>query len=565
MEKRIILLVLFLCFKLSFAQHKYPQNYFKSPLEVPLLLSGTFGEMRSNHFHAGLDIKTKQREGLKVLAAAKGYVSRIKISMWGYGKVIYVDHPNGYTTVYAHLQKFSPKVEEYIKKKQYEQKSYEIELYPEAHELDLEQGELLAYSGKTGGFIPPHLHFEIRDTKSERPINPLLFGYKIKDTIRPTIKGAFAYPISENSHINGFTSKKKLKITNAGIGKLKSQKITAIDTIGVGIHVIDLLNNSLNKNGIYSLEMKVNGKRKYYYEVESFSFDKTRKINLHLDYHHFKNKKEFVQKCFIEHNNDLSIYKFLENAGQIEILDGLDYKIELVAKDYAGNTSTLTIPVKGERKNIQKKAKDFSDHTFVETSCNTTIQEGIATVIFPKETFYDNANIKVTQKDNFVDVHQDIIPLQKKYTVAFDIRDKKESERKGLYIGRITGKKYTVYQNSIQNDTAIFAKTKYLGKYKLIKDTIPPKVSLKNFKDGQWITKYHFLKVKISDPKSGIKSYYPTIDGEWIRMERDLRTGVLTYRLSDKEFKKAKHELKVVVEDNAGNKSTLKATFYRKK
>ena len=157
------------------SQNNYPQNYFANPLEVPLVLSGSFAELRSNHFHSGLDIKTQQREGLKVLASADGFVSRIKIAHFGYGKALYITHPNGYTTVYGHLQKFSPEIEAYIKKQQYEKESFEVELFPSAETLIVTKGNLVAYSGNTGGSGGPHLHFEIRD-KEERPMNPMLFG-----------------------------------------------------------------------------------------------------------------------------------------------------------------------------------------------------------------------------------------------------------------------------------------------------------------------------------------------------------------------------------------------------
>ncbi|NND10141.1 MAG: M23 family metallopeptidase, partial [Flavobacteriaceae bacterium] len=162
---RILGVVFLLCHSFGIAQSKYPQDYFRKPLDIPLVLSGTFAELRSNHFHSGLDIKTKQREGLKVYASAPGYVSRIKISHWGYGKALYITHPNGYTSVYAHLQKFSEKIEEYVKEKQYEKESFTLELFPSAEELQIESDEIVAFSGNTGGSGGPHLHFEIRDNK----------------------------------------------------------------------------------------------------------------------------------------------------------------------------------------------------------------------------------------------------------------------------------------------------------------------------------------------------------------------------------------------------------------
>src|SRR5690606_31615872 len=161
-----------------FSQQPYPKDYFQSPLDVPIVLSGSFGELRSNHFHSGLDIKTQQREGLDVFTTASGYVSRIKIQHYGYGKAVYITHPNGYTTVYAHLQGVGPKIQEYVKKEAYERQSYEIELFPKPGELPVSRGELIAFSGNTGGSGGPHLHYEIRNAKAE-PINPLLFGYDV--------------------------------------------------------------------------------------------------------------------------------------------------------------------------------------------------------------------------------------------------------------------------------------------------------------------------------------------------------------------------------------------------
>ncbi|MFO7721109.1 MAG: M23 family metallopeptidase, partial [Gillisia sp.] len=179
------------------AQAPFPADYFTSPLDVDLVLSGTFGELRSNHFHSGLDIKTQQREGLNVLASAEGYVSRINVQHYGYGKALYIQHPNGYTTVYGHLKKFSPAIEAYIKKQQYAKETYEIELFPTASELKVENGELVAFSGNTGGSGGPHLHFEIRDGQ-QRPMNPKLFGVNVKDNQAPVINSLYVYPIGED-------------------------------------------------------------------------------------------------------------------------------------------------------------------------------------------------------------------------------------------------------------------------------------------------------------------------------------------------------------------------------
>ena len=188
--------LLFFCTNFLISQEIYPTDYFRKPLDIELIPSGTFGELRSNHFHAGIDFKTKQRQGLKVYTAAEGYISRIKISHFGYGKALYITHPNGYVSVYAHLKKFSDKIEKFIKNCQYQKESYEIEEFLSPNELIIEKDEVVAYSGNTGSSGGPHLHFEIRDNE-ERPINPMLFGINIKDTRRPLVQALYAYPLDE--------------------------------------------------------------------------------------------------------------------------------------------------------------------------------------------------------------------------------------------------------------------------------------------------------------------------------------------------------------------------------
>jgi hypothetical protein len=236
-----------------FAQNPYPQDYFRNPLDIPLVLAGTFAELRSNHFHSGMDIKTQHKEGFKVYAAARGYVSRIKVSHWGYGKALYITHPNGYTTVYAHLQKFSPKIEAYIKKLQYKKESFEIEVFPSLLELLIDTDEVVAYSGNTGGSSAPHLHFEIRD-KKERPINPMLFGIEIKDTRPPTIISVYGYPIGESSHINQTNEIVKLRLVPQENGDYTVESIKAYGTIGFGINTYDRQDFAANKNGVKKIQ-----------------------------------------------------------------------------------------------------------------------------------------------------------------------------------------------------------------------------------------------------------------------------------------------------------------------
>jgi hypothetical protein len=287
---RLLIIPFLLCISFSIAQNSYPQDYFQSPLEIPLILSGTFAELRSNHFHAGLDIKTQQRAGLKVMAAASGFVSRIKVSHFGYGKALYITHPNGYTSVYAHLQNYNPEIDAYIKQRQYKNESYEIELFPKAGELLVNKGDIVAYSGNTGGSGGPHLHFEIRN-KQEHPMNPMLFGLDIKDSVKPIVSALYVYPIGEGSYVNKSNTKQKLRLIPIESGDYVAENIEAYGKIGFAIGSTDRQNLAANKNGVYKVESFYNGNKNFEIDFRKFSFAESNHINRLIDYEIFKTKK----------------------------------------------------------------------------------------------------------------------------------------------------------------------------------------------------------------------------------------------------------------------------------
>ena len=327
---RILLSLFFLFTLILNAQSKYPQDYFRSPLDITTVLSGTFAELRSNHFHAGLDIKTKGREGLNVYAAAAGYVSRIKIAHFGYGKAVYITHPNGYTTVYAHLQSLSPILESYIKKLQYKNESFEVQVFPEPLDLPITKGELIALSGNTGSSGGPHLHFEIRDNQ-ERPINPMLFGLTTKDTKKPNIKSFYAYPLNDTSHVNGFNTKQKLRLIGLKNGDFKISDIKAYGQIGFGVESTDRHDLAGNNNGVFKIESYLNGDQNFEVNFERVSFDESKHINRFIDYSHFKEKKKRIQKIFRDTNNPLRIFSNQVNNGILTVKDGMSsvYKVIL--------------------------------------------------------------------------------------------------------------------------------------------------------------------------------------------------------------------------------------------
>jgi|TARA_B110000858_G_scaffold40684_1_gene46325 hypothetical protein len=550
---------------LSFSQEKYPKNYFQNPLDIPLELSGTFGELRSNHFHAGLDIKTQGKVGFKVFAVADGYISRIKVQQYGYGKTIYITHPNGYTSVYGHLSKFNTKIDAYVKRIQYKKENYETgNIFPKKEAFILKKGQIIAYSGDTGGSGGPHLHFEIRNTKSEHVINPMLFGISIPDSKLPTIQSLLGYPLSEDARINKQNNSHEISIKHMGNGKYIADRITASGTIGFGVHVFDRLDNAWNKNGIYSLEMLVNGKRHYYHDVSTFSFAESKYLNLLIDYSYYKRYKRRIQKTFKENKNELSIYKGLINNGKINIKSGFNYTIEIIAKDIIGNSSSLKIPVIGKKSNaVFKKQKDTTAYKIIADNFQKFKKENI-TIAFPKNTFYQDIYLDFKVDSGVAKVHTPSIPLNKSYTLTFNVSKYTAQEKEQLYIVNTEYAKYPRYVNTRKKDTTFYTTTKTLGKYTLKMDTLKPDVKILYIDNKQWITSAKTLKVKVSDVDSGIKNWRATIDDSWILMQYNHKKGVLTYNFSDKILVGSKHIFKLVLSDNVGNTTERSITFFKK-
>ncbi|GGW31276.1 M23 family metallopeptidase [Arenibacter certesii] len=548
---------------IGYGQAKYPTDIYRPPLDIPIILSGTFGELRSNHFHAGVDIKTQQREGIPVFSIGDGRVTRIKVSHWGYGKALYIAHPNGHTSVYAHLQKFSPEIEEYVKKVQYQKKSYEVEIFPDISEIPLKKGDLIAYTGNTGGSAGPHLHFEIRTSATEMPTNPLFYGLEVRDATSPTLLGAYAYPLSDNSQVNQSQEKVKLKYHRQADGSYLADKVTATGVIGFGINTYDRQDLAANKNGAYSLKQIVNGKVYTEYAFETFSFPESRYINTLIDYPHYATYYERIQKCYKEPSNLLGIYNTLYNDGKIDITDGLSYNIEIHISDLAGNTTKLIIPVEGKNQEIIiPKKDDKTDNYIIAKKPNNFDLEG-AKVYFPANTFYENFYIDLKKGKDTVTIHNSKVAVHRNFTITFDVTDYSKEERDKMFIGRLDKNMTPGFSSTYKRGTTFSTRTRNLGTYTLAKDTIAPRISPKNFKDKQWLTNYNYLSLRIDDDLSGINTYTATLNGEWILMEYEPKTNTITYNFDDIILDKKQCDLEVIVTDNVGNSSTFNSTFYR--
>ncbi|NAS11357.1 M23 family metallopeptidase [Poritiphilus flavus] len=559
----------FFCFLFLMAialnsQEKYPRDAFRSPLDIPLVLAGTFGELRSNHFHAGIDIKTQQRQGLPIYAIAEGTVTRIKISHWGYGKALYIAHPNGYTSVYAHLQKFSPEIEAYVKKIQYQKKSYEVEMFPDFGELKVSKDQVIAFTGNTGGSSGPHLHFEIRSSVSEKPTNPLLYGLEVRDATNPILTKVFAYPLSRNAQVNQSSQKVQVNFRKQSNGTFLADKVYAAGTIGFAIGTYDRQDLAANRNGVYGVQQIVNGKVYTDYDFESFSFSESRYINTLIDYEHFGKSKQRLQRCFKAPGNRLSIYNELYNDGKIAIQEGMTYQVEIRIRDLDDNMIKLMIPVEGKRGALKVPKENPESADFIVAKKPNNFDLGVAKVYFPANTFYDDFYIDLKKGSDTITIHNNSVPAHRNFTITFDTSKYSEEERKELFIARLDRKLKPNYATTFKRGEVFTTRTRNLGTYTLAKDTIPPKVYAKNFKEKQWLNNYRYLSLHISDDLSGIDSYAATVNGEWILMEYEPKTRTITYNFDDIILDKKQCTLKVVVKDNVGNSTTFTSSFYRK-
>ncbi|GAA3518286.1 M23 family metallopeptidase [Aquimarina addita] len=558
------IIILSLCIITTvYSQKNIPQDYFRSPLDIPLAVSGTYGELRSNHFHSGLDLKTEGREGLDVHAAAEGTVSRIKISNFGYGKAIYIAHPNGYTSVYAHLKKFSPAIEAYIKKRQYAKESYEIQLYPESGTLQVTKGEIIAYSGNSGGSGGPHLHFEIRDGRG-RPMNPMRFGLDIADTKKPTINSAWIYSLDKNTHTNGNQKPHKLRLIPQADGTFKAEKITAFGTIGIGVAAIDQLDLANNKNGAYTYATEVNGQKNFELKMDRFSFSETRYINRLIDYGYFKKHRGRIAKLFIEKNNPLTIYNDVINNGFINIKDSMSYTVKVTVEDFKNNVSTIIIPIQGEKTNEISVSETIKTTEYAKSSENYTYSSGIFDVFIEKGSLYENTYLDIKTQGDVIKIHTSDVPLHKNMTIAFDVSNYLEADKQKLYIGRLGSNNKHYYSSTKKKGNRFTTRTRSFGSYSLFTDIEKPIIVPINVSENKWISSEQFLKFKIDDTDSGIKNYRATINGKFILMEYDYKTGTLIYDFNDKVITETENKFKLIVLDKVGNRSTFETTFFRK-
>ncbi len=558
----LLIAIIVLAFKAE--QKTYPQNYFRSPVGYDMKLSGTFGELRPNHFHAGIDIKPLKGVGDNIYAIADGYVSRVKALPNSYGNVVYIDHPNGYTSVYAHLYRYNDSIGNYVKKKQYEQEKFRVDLHPAAGEIPVKKGQIIGYMGTSGRSFGTHLHFEIRDTKTEVAINPLLFGLKINDKVKPRITQLKVYSLNPELQI---LDEERIDVKAGKYGYYVGGDTLRMGAwrVGLALKAFDFMNGVSNWNGIYSMDMLVDDSLTYSFKMDEISFDETRYINSHCDYKERLTRRSYFNRCYRQPGNQLSIYEHIANEGVISLEKDRAKKINFIVKDSYNNTSSLQFFIR--RKAVETPEKQELYNYILPWHEQNIIYTGDFQVDFPSGSFYETEylNYQVSREPSdgtfspTYHIGDRMTPIHKYFTIGIVPTNLPDHLRdKAVIAACPEGMKNQCLSNHRWQGDMLLAQAREFGNYTIMLDTIAP--TIKVSKISSTMSKNYRMIFKIDDDFSGIKSYRATVDGRWILMVYDEKNDQLTHKF-DGRIPKGKHELLLTVEDFRGNIKTYKKTF----
>lgn len=550
-----------------FSTQKYPLVDFRSPLDiVPPALAGSFGELRANHFHSGMDYRTNQREGYPVYAIADGYVSRLRVQNSGFGLAVYLTHPNGYTSVYGHLSRFNPKIGQQVKALQYQKKSYEIDEFPGSTLIPVRKGDVIAYTGNTGSSGGPHLHFEIRDSKTEATINPQLFGFEIPDNIPPVIYSMYVYRLNQKP-FNELTPKQYFQVVG-GNGNYRLNNVSTINLsgeVGFGIISTDKHNGASGTNGVYSIELEMDGKTIFTSALERFKFENSKAINSHIDYPTFINTRKSIQKSFVDPGNPLGIYSNLVNNGRIDFNDGKLHQLKYIITDGKGNKSILQFKVQSDEKAVIKTPEQALGTPYSYSNLNEFNQPDVK-VILPKGTLYNDLNFqyKTLAKpagnaySAIHQIHNNLTPLH----LGFELWIKADSSLDKYKEKALIVSKNGASQGGAFDNGYVKANPRNFGSFYIAIDTIPPTLTPLNISDGKNMAGISKMSFKLRDNLSGLKSFNGYVDGKWILMEFDAKTASLWHTF-DGSIAPGKHSLEVIVTDMKGNNRNYSITFYK--
>ena len=560
--KRILLFICLL--PLVATAQKYPTDYFRNPLNIPILLAGNFGECRGGHFHSGLDIKTNWKENLPVYAAAEGYVSRIKMDKGGFGHAIYITHPNGYTTLYAHLNNFVPKIQKYLRAEQYKAEKWDLDLTVDATLFPVKKGEQIAFSGNTGSSSAPHLHFEIRDSKTEHPLNPQLFGFAIKDNKAPIPLEVAIYDLRKSIYEQSprLIALKKAKESyqpTDGNTVISNSNIT-----GIGIHVNDYMDGSNNTLNFYNAKLYVNEELVTDIKLDDIGYDVTRYLHAYADYKTKEQKNKWIQCLFQLKGNKLDhLYNFPSGSGDISIEPDSSAEIKIELTDNSGNTSVIAFTLRVE--NVAADGAQMCDARFKANEKNS-YEDPNVNFTLPETALYDDVcftfsnSVKSTGYSSTYQVHKSYVPVHNYFdmnikperTIPFGLRDKvvmKYSDGKTENARAATPTDKGWYTASVRN----------FGAYSLAADTEPPVIT-PALKNGSDFSKANRMVFTIKDAITSIKKFKAEMNGQWILLEQHGNTFFYEF---DEHCPKGKQTMVIVAADENNNSTTLRYTFTR--
>jgi hypothetical protein len=533
---------------------QYQQGYFRNPLGIPMQLVANFGEVRTDHFHMGFDLRTNQRENLPVYAGAEGYISKVVIEQGGYGRAIFITHPNGYTTLYAHLNDFYPELHQLVKEKQYREEKWEQEIQFTKDHFPVSKGQFIAFSGNTGASQGPHLHFEIRDSKTGNNINPLLFGFPIKDNISPLLYRLFLYDRNYSTY-----SVSPLEIKIKGAKGNYTTKDTVIVTgsgkISFGISAEDLGNTSTFRYGVYAAELWIDSVMQSSFKLDELNYDDSKYMNASIDY-----KKRYTDGSLIQHlsklpGNQLSIYEGL-NDGIIRLADTILHQVMIKLKDATGNESLLNFKLAWKPEIYEQLFFTQQTEKLLPNRKNSISRENIR-INFPSTALYDTVAFFHSVQENELPVHRlhyHYVPVHDAYTVTLKPAKEIKSSKA---VWKLSAGKSNYTSKALFSNGMYTGQFEKLGMLSLEEDTTVPSIISIGWKNESVFAKTGAINISVKDD-SYVSNFKAELDGKWIMFSR--KGNLFTYKF-DEHCSLGIHQLKILAEDIAGNQTVDAYSF----